>query len=452
MLDFSALNVAQSNGRLPFHAFDMQEDEGVCGVRVERKGDCVCGNVVRGGEDGQMERDYAVAIVDILQGVVVNARSVEVFSVEMEGGSGGNGLRNGVCVNDILEMCRENGVLREGYRANSCRFFHIFAQNRNMMNGICFETDRLYDVICGNFKLLCVVSRFGIDCGFGDKTIRQVCDEKGIDCNTFLAVVNFHTEARQYPLPSVGLSLKCLCDYLENSHAYYLDFILPSIRRKLLEALGTLTNNEAAFMIIRFYDEYCVFVRKHMEREEKEVFPYVDSLLKGKKVGNMSLEMALMHRTPLENKLADLKKLIIKFYNGQTDRTLLSSVLYDIFLFEEDLMCHCKMETILFVEEVKRLEEKNLKNPATNATNKAKETEELSEREREVICCVVQGMSNKAIAEKLFISVNTVTTHRRNIARKTDIHSSAALTLYAIMNGLVTMEEIDLKNALNAPR
>ena len=101
----------------------MQEDAGVCGVRVERKVDLVFGNFVQGGEDGQMERDYAVATVDILQGVVVNARLVEVFSVEMEGGSGGNGLRNGVCVNDILEMCRENGVLRDGYRANSCRFF-----------------------------------------------------------------------------------------------------------------------------------------------------------------------------------------------------------------------------------------------------------------------------------------------------------------------------------------
>lgn len=88
LLDFSALNVAQSNGRLPFHALDVHEYEGVCCVLIERKGDCVCGNVVRGGEKGQMERDYAVATVDILQGVVVNARSVEVFSVEMEGGTG----------------------------------------------------------------------------------------------------------------------------------------------------------------------------------------------------------------------------------------------------------------------------------------------------------------------------------------------------------------------------
>lgn len=320
------------------------------------------------------------------------------------------------------------------------------------MNGVCFETDRLYDVICENFKLLCVVSRFGIGFGFGDKTIRQVCDEKGIDCNTFLAVLNFHSNAWQYPQQSVKLSLKCLCDYLQNSHAYYLNFILPSIRRKLLEALGSLTENEAAFMIIRFYDEYCVFVRNHMEREEKEVFPYVDSLLQGKKTGHISLEMAVMHRSPLEKKLADLKRLIIKFYDRQADRTLLSSVLYDIFLFEEDLMCHCKMETMLFTEEVKRLEELNHRSHPSVGANKSNETEGLSDREKEVIRCVVQGLSNKAIADKLFISVNTVTTHRRNIARKTDIHSSAALALFAIMNKLITMDEIDLPNTLKESR
>ena len=63
-------------------------------------------------------------------------------------------------------------------------------------------------------------------------------------------------------------------------------------------------------------------------------------------------------------------------------------------------------------------------------------------REKDVINCVVKGMSNKEIAEKLFISLNTVTTHRKNIAKKTDIHSPAALTLYAIMNNIVSIEEI----------
>jgi regulator of cell morphogenesis and NO signaling len=53
-------------------------------------------------------------------------------------------------------------------------------------------------------------------------------------------------------------------------------------------------------------------------------------------------------------------------------------------------------------------------------------------------------MTNKAIADKLFISINTVTTHRRNIAKKLNIHSSAGLTIYAIMNKLVDIKEVKL--------
>ena len=44
----------------------------------------------------------------------------------------------------------------------------------------------------------------------------------------------------------------------------------------------------------------------------------------------------------------------------------------------------------------------------------------------------------------MFISVNTVMTHRRNIARKTQIHSPAGLTIYAIVNGLINLEEVKL--------
>ena len=60
----------------------------------------------------------------------------------------------------------------------------------------------------------------------------------------------------------------------------------------------------------------------------------------------------------------------------------------------------------------------------------------LSQREKEIVTCVVKGMTNKAIADKLFLSIHTVITHRRNIARKLQIHSPAGLTIYAIVNKL----------------
>lgn len=73
---------------------------------------------------------------------------------------------------------------------------------------------------------------------------------------------------------------------------------------------------------------------------------------------------------------------------------------------------------------------------------KDNEQESLSQREKEIITCVVKGMTNKAIADKLFLSIHTVITHRRNIARKLQIHSPAGLTIYAIVNKLVELSDI----------
>ena len=76
---------------------------------------------------------------------------------------------------------------------------------------------------------------------------------------------------------------------------------------------------------------------------------------------------------------------------------------------------------------------------------KDNESDTLSQREKEIVTCVVKGMTNKAIAEKLFLSIHTVITHRRNIARKLQIHSPAGLTIYAIVNKLVELSDIKEK-------
>ena len=72
------------------------------------------------------------------------------------------------------------------------------------------------------------------------------------------------------------------------------------------------------------------------------------------------------------------------------------------------------------------------------------ERENLSSREKEIISLVVKGFTNQEIADKLFISVHTVMTHRRNIARKLQIHSATGLTIYAIVNKIVDLSEIKL--------
>ncbi len=68
--------------------------------------------------------------------------------------------------------------------------------------------------------------------------------------------------------------------------------------------------------------------------------------------------------------------------------------------------------------------------------------QELSDREREIVVCVVKGLTNKQIAEELFLSTHTIMTHRRNIANKLQIHSPSGLTIYAIVNKLVDLNDI----------
>lgn len=75
-------------------------------------------------------------------------------------------------------------------------------------------------------------------------------------------------------------------------------------------------------------------------------------------------------------------------------------------------------------------------------TQDKSESVELSNRETDVLVALVKGMTNKEISDKLFISVHTVITHRKNIIRKTGIKSVSGLTVYALLNNLVDESEI----------
>lgn len=68
--------------------------------------------------------------------------------------------------------------------------------------------------------------------------------------------------------------------------------------------------------------------------------------------------------------------------------------------------------------------------------------EELTKREKEILRFVASGFSNKQIADKLYISIHTVITHRKNITEKTGIKSVSGLTVYAILKGIIDTENI----------
>jgi DNA-binding NarL/FixJ family response regulator len=73
------------------------------------------------------------------------------------------------------------------------------------------------------------------------------------------------------------------------------------------------------------------------------------------------------------------------------------------------------------------------------ASLKGERTHALTPRELEVLQLICSGMSNREVAEKLDLSVNTIAVHRANIMNALGVHKTAELVVYAITNGLVTL-------------
>lgn len=222
-------------------------------------------------------------------------------------------------------------------------------------------TDKMIDLISDNYNLLQIMSRFGLSLGFGDKTVKEVCEMNKVDCPTFMAVVNFVVEGYSRMDDSGDeWSIPALVDYLRQAHIYFLEFCLPGIRRKLIYAIDC-SDDDVSFLILKFFDEYMKEVRKHMEYEEKTVFKYVDGLLEGKRPKNYHITTFSKHHDSISEKLTELKNILIKYCPDKANKSMLNAALFDIYTCEEGLDSHCKIEDYLFVPAILKLEKRLIK-------------------------------------------------------------------------------------------
>ena len=282
-------------------------------------------------------------------------------------------------------------------------------------------TDKICDLMSHEEDAIQIISRFGLEMGVGDQTIEQVCESHGVHTPTFLAIVNYKV-FHQRVLPD-DIDVPTLQRYLHNAHTYFLDFRLPRLRRALIEAIIPADpTTKIPGLILRCYDEFVDEIRTHIEHENEGLF-----------------DEHQPDDQRITDKLTEIKNLIIKYYptkptsiEGTVTYTLIS-VMSDLWHTEQDFADHCAIEDDILRPAMTKIQ------PHTHRRHQMPETEELSDRERDVLIQVVRGLSNKEIADVLCISMHTVISHRKNIARKLNIHSTAGLTIYAIVNKLVDL-------------
>lgn len=307
------------------------------------------------------------------------------------------------------------------------------------------RNDRMRDIINDNNNLLTVINRFSISLGFGDKSVAVVCEENGVDADTFLAVVNF-ISGKDWS--GYKISLQPLIGYLRKSHRFILNHALPNIKKTLIEGIQQTSNSEIAMFILKLYDSYMKEVKRHMEYEDDTVFSYVENLIAGEVKGKFNISDFSSRHEHMAGTLEELKELFIYQYN-QKDNDMISIALFDITLCGNDLMSHCEIENKLLFPTVKELENSLKMQISKSDDSCAEKTQKtivdvLTDREKEVIAEVAHGLANKEIADKLNLSFHTITTYRKNISAKLNIHSTAGLVIFAILHHLIEIGDAKL--------
>ena len=188
---------------------------------------------------------------------------------------------------------------------------------------------KMADLVNLNYHLLSVLSRLGVDLGFGEITIGEACLRHSLDVNSFLLVCNVYTYDDYIPsdeLLSAGSPAPC------------------DVKQKLI--------------IDRFFSEYKKEVENHFAYEESVVFPYIDAFSGGRgDEEGYSIEQFEENHSNIDEKLGDLKNIVMKYLPEVCDTVQRNNVLFHICYLEEDLDKHTLIENNVLIPMMTRLEE-----------------------------------------------------------------------------------------------
>lgn len=213
------------------------------------------------------------------------------------------------------------------------------------------------DLIEINYQILKVLSRLNLALGFGEDTVADMCRRNSVNPESFLLLCHAYTSDGFVPSDSMveKASPDVIVRYLHSSHELYLNALkrLESTLDLLIEPCDL----QHKRLIQRFYSEYYQEIVKHFEYEETSLFPYIASLMTGKIDDSYSIKQYKENHSDVEEKLGDLKSIVMKYLPEGCDAGTRNKALYHIFQLEEDILRHTGIEDNILVRIVSRIEE-----------------------------------------------------------------------------------------------
>jgi len=228
---------------------------------------------------------------------------------------------------------------------------------------------KMADVIHMNYFTLSVLNRFDIKLGFGDKSVKEVCLQNKVDVDFFLEIVNTFVDKDYFPKKHLQtFSVKLITDYLYKTHQDYLSVNVPEIEGLIEQMVDScFTQKDNIVLLKKFFNEYKQELINHTQREEEVVFPYtikIEDAYNSNKIEKSiidlmetySIEVFQNEHDNIEEKLFDLKNIIIKYLPQPKDLRLCNKLLHELFSLEQDLNDHSRIEEKVLVPKIREME------------------------------------------------------------------------------------------------
>jgi regulator of cell morphogenesis and NO signaling len=219
-------------------------------------------------------------------------------------------------------------------------------------------TTRLSDIIFKNIQLINVISCFGIKLGIADKSVKEVCKEHNIDLKFFVSIINTYSSEAFFPEVN-DIDVNLLIEYLKKTHSYYLNFTIPRINKLFTTLQTSLPKDKSVKHITKYFNEYRNELKKHIEFEEKYLFPLIKDLMsnpeKQNKASKSVFKRLNIEHSNVEDKLLDLKTILVRYLPKSADEQLVFDLLFTIAWFEKNHENHARFEDNILIPKLKNL-------------------------------------------------------------------------------------------------
>ncbi len=228
------------------------------------------------------------------------------------------------------------------------------------------EKSKVADILIDNEQLICMLNRFNIPLGIGNISFEEMAEKYNIELNALLNISKITIGEISQIDNCKFESIKDIVSFLKASHKSLHNNKISSVNI-LIDKFSKEIPEKYGIMLKTFFKTYIEEVSEHFNFEDKIVFPYIINLYLSYKNNkfinfNFNIEQFQVNHSDIEEKLRDLKNILIRHIPSNIDSHYRNIILAEIYDLETDINLHSQIEDLVLIPLVFRLEaEYNIK-------------------------------------------------------------------------------------------